>query len=145
MKPNQQQPPAGIRRAFFGKDSCLVLQVNTDAMKVFLDIGKKGTTGWTWTRAKIDDEEMAEILKVLEGKTDEASFYHKFGDKETKIWVNRKDEQVFFRIEDQSKGLGPAQQTVMAVLLREGIAAVNVEGEQRQHDREIVVETETVR
>ena len=145
MNAKQYSPPQGIRRAFFGKDSCLVFQVNTEAMKVFLDIGKKGPGGWTWNKAKINDEEMAEILMVLEKQQDEASFYHKFGDKETKIWVNRKDEQVFFRIEDQSKGLGPAQQTVMAVLLREGIAAVNVEGEQRQHDREIVVETETVR
>ena len=101
--------------------------MNTEAMKVFLDIGKKGTSGWTWNKAKINDEEMAEILMVLEKEKDEASFYHKFGDKETKIWVNRKDEQVFFRIEDQSKGLSPAQQAVMAVLLREGIAAVNID------------------
>jgi len=121
----------------------LIFQVNTEAMKVFLDIGKKGPGGWNWNKAKINDEEMAEILMVLEKEKDEASFYHKFGDKATKIWVNRKDDQVFFRIEDQSKGLSPAQQAVMAVLLREGIAAVNVDSGRTPDasDREVSEET----
>ena len=144
MNATQQTPPS-IRKPFFGKDNCLVLQVNAEARKVFLDIGKKGPNGWKWNKAKLGDEEMADILHVLEGKSEEASFYHSYQGKETKIWINRKADNVYFRIESQSKALSPAQQTVMAILLRQAIVATNVETDQRQRDNRHAVETEVVK
>ena len=145
MNPTQtHQNPVGVRKAFFGKGNCLVLQVNAQANKIFLNIGKKGPTNWTWNKAKINDEEIGDILRVLEGKTDGESFYHRYQGRETKIWVSRKADQVYFRIEDQSKALSPGQQTVMAVLLRHGIIATSVDHDPRQITDKIAVETETV-
>ena len=142
---NTKRPNAtGTRKAFFGKDTCLVFQMNAESKKVFLDIGKKGPSGWSWNKAKIDDEELAEILMVIEKKMDEASFYHSFGSKNTKIWVNRKDDQVYFRIEDQSKALNPAQQTVLAVLLRDAIVALNVDEDRMSRYEKPTVEVETL-
>ena len=137
--------PTNLRRAFFGKDNCLVFQVNAEAKKVVLDVGKKADNGWTWRKAKIDDEEMADILRVLQGKAEEASFFHEYSGKQTKIWVNRKGDNVYFRIEDQSKALSPAQQAVMAVLLKEAIVTVNVEKPREHADEGVSVETESVR
>jgi hypothetical protein len=97
------------------------------AGKVFIDVGKKEEGAWKWNKAKIDDEEMGEILRVLKGETEEASFYHEFQGKTTKIWVNRKQEKVYFRIEDKSKALTPAQQAILKVLVQEAIVAVNID------------------
>ena len=132
MKPNQKTRQ-GIRKPFFGKDSCLVFQVNAQARKVFLDVGKKENDAWNWKKAKLDDEEMAQILRVLQGDAEEASFYHEYKGNATKIWVNRKEDNVYFRIEDQSKALTPPQQTILDVLLREAILAVNIETEEERH------------
>lgn len=118
---------ANIRKPFFGKDTCLVFQANGPAGKVFLDVGKKEEDAWKWNKAKIDDEEMGEILLVLQGEAEEASFYHEFEGNTTKIWVNRKQDKVYFRIEGQSKALTPAQQAILKVLLREAIVTANIE------------------
>ena len=134
----------GTRRAFFGKDTCLVFQMNAESKKVFLDVGKKGPTGWTWRKAKVNDEELAEILMVIQKEKNEASFFHSYGAKQTKIWVTRKDDHVFVRIEDQSKALTPAQQTVLAVLLRDAIVALNVDEGRSAKREEPAVEVETV-
>lgn len=129
---SEQRIPHSIRKPFFGKDTCLVFQANARAGKVFLDVGKKEGGTWKWNKAKIDDEEMGEILRVLKGETEEASFYHEFEGKTTKIWVNRKQENVYFRIEDQSKALTPAQQAILQVLVREAIVAVNIDTGKKQ-------------
>lgn len=129
---SEQNTPHSIRKPFFGKDSCLVFQANASAKKVFLDVGKKEDESWNWNKAKIDDEEMGAILRVLQGKAEETSFYHEFEGKSTKIWVNRKKENVYFRIEDQSKALTPPQQAILEVLLQEAIVAMNVETEEER-------------
>jgi hypothetical protein len=127
-----QHEPTNVRKAFFGKDSCLALHVNVKAQKVFLDIGKKHGGAWAWDKAKLDDEEMGEILLVLEQQAEGASFFHTYGDKKTKIWVSRKDDHVYFRIDDRSKGLNPPQQRAMIELLRYAIEATSVDTEERR-------------
>ena len=146
MNPTQtQQNPLGVRKTFFGKDNCLVLQVNTEEKKTFLQIGKRGPAGWTWNKAKINNEEIGDILRVLESKTEGASFYHRYQGKETKIWISRKADNVYFRIENQSKALSPGQQTVMAILLRHAIVTTSTDDRPPTKDTHPAVETETVR
>ena len=143
METTQQNPPS-IRKAFFGKGTCLILHANAEAKKVFLAIGKKASGSWTWAKAKISDEEMGDILLVLERNAQDASFYHEYQGKQNKIWVNRKGDNVYFRIEEQSKALSPTQQTIMAVLLRHAILVAAIGSEAWRQDSRPQAQTQTI-
>ena len=113
---------AKIDKCFFGQKTALKVQYNEETNAIYLGIGKKEEDEtWTWKTAKMKDTEIAEILRLLQQKTESINFFHTFNDNETKIWINRKDQTVFFKIDDLVKGLSPAEQEVLRIVLEETI------------------------
>ncbi len=117
-------PPLLLDKAFFGKDNCITVQVRKDA--AFLKWGRKSEGAWVWKNVKFADVELGEILRVLSGATDEASFFHSFQGESTKIWVSRQQNAVVLRADDFTKGLQPGEQEVLGVLLRNAIWLMNL-------------------
>lgn len=114
-----------LDRCFFGQKSALKVQYNPESKAIFLGIGKKGEDDtWTWQTAKLKDTEAAEIILVIQGKAEAANFYHTFKDDTTKIFINHKETNVFFRIEDQSKALTPGEQEVLKLILEAAIIQI---------------------
>lgn len=105
-------------KLFISKNSACRFQYSPELKAVFVSAGKKSEDQWTWQRAKMTDSELGEIIRVLDGSAEKVSFFHKFHDKETKIWVNRNEENVFIRVNDQSKPLSPGEQMVLKILLQ---------------------------
>jgi hypothetical protein len=117
-----QHKRAKIDKCFFGQKTALKIQYNEETNAIYLGIGKKEEDeSWTWKTAKMKDTEIAEILRLLQQKAESINFFHTFNDNETKIWINRKDQTVFFKIDDLAKGLNPAEQEVLRIVLEETI------------------------
>jgi len=121
--PEQRQPKrAKIDKCFFGQKTALKIQYNQENRSIYLGIGKKQEDdSWTWKTAKMKDTEIAEILRLLQQKAENVNFHHTFNGNQTKIWINRKDQTVFFKIEDLAKGLSLAEQEVLRIVLEETI------------------------
>jgi len=100
------------------KNSALRIHYNPEFRAVFLTVGKKVEDTWKWETAKMKDHELGDIIRVLNNSSENVSFYHKFNDKETKIWINRKEENVFIKVNDFSKLLRPGEQMVLKILLQ---------------------------
>ena len=113
---------AKIDKCFFGQKTALKIQYNQENKSIYVGIGKKEEDDtWTWKTAKMKDTEIAEILRLLQQKTENVNFYHTFDGNQTKIWINRKDKSVFFKIEEYAKGLNSAEQEVLRIVLEETI------------------------
>jgi len=111
-----------LDKCFFGKESGLKVQYDKENNKIYLGIGKKGSNNdWTWETAKLKDIEAAEIIRVITSKTEAASFFHSFNNKKTKIWINKSEDSLAIKIENQSKRLNPAEQEVLRIFLEEVI------------------------
>lgn len=111
-----------LDKCFFGKESALKVQYDKENNKIYLGIGKKGTNNdWTWENAKLKDIEAAEIIRVIASKTEAASFFHSFNNKNTKIWINKNEDTLTIKVDDQSKKLSPAEQEVLRIFLEEVI------------------------
>ena len=111
-----------LDKCFFGQKSALKVQYNQDKSSIYMGIGKKDEADhWTWKNAKIKDTEAAEIIRVITGKIDGTSFYHTYNGNKTQIWVNRKEEQVFFKIDEFAKGLDTGEQEVLRIVLKRAI------------------------
>ena len=111
-----------LDKCFFGKESALKVQYDKETGKIFLGIGKKGSSNdWTWENAKLKDVEAAEIIRVIASKTEAASFFHSFNNKNTKIWINKSEDSLIIKVDDQSKKLSPAEQEVLRIFLEEVI------------------------
>ena len=117
----QNYSSTNLGKTFFSQNAALGVQYNPDKNSIYLQIGKKDQENWIWIRAKMKDTELGDILRVLRGKVENVSFYHKYNGKETKIWVNRKDDTVFFKIEEFSEALNSGEQEVLILLLEEMI------------------------
>ena len=110
-----------LDKCFFGKESALKVQYDKENNKIYLGIGKKGSNNdWTWENAKLKDVEAAEIIRVIASKTEAASFFHSFNNKNTKIWINKNEDSLIIKVDDQSKKLTPAEQEVLRIFL-EGV------------------------
>jgi len=120
-KTEQNQRPA-IDRCFFGQKSALKAQYNKESRSIYIGVGKKSDDDkWSWNNAKIKDTEAAEIIRILQGQTDSVSFFHTFNGSSRKIWINRKEEQLFVKIDDNSKGINLGEQEVLKIVLLEAI------------------------
>ena len=111
-----------LEKCFFGQESALKVQYDKETNKFYLTVGKKGTNNdWTWETAKLKDIEAAEIIRVITSKTEAASFFHSFNNKNTKIWINKSEDNLAIKIENQGKKLNPAEQEVLRIFLEEVI------------------------
>lgn len=115
-----------INRAFFGKDNAFKINLTKDS-ECYFNIGRKNGDAWNWTKAKMNDLELAQISSVLEGRKDKVSFYHKFKGDKTQIWITTQDKYVFIKIESLGKRLIPAEQQVLNTLIQHCILRMNME------------------
>ncbi|MFH2106508.1 MAG: hypothetical protein ABII22_04555 [Candidatus Micrarchaeota archaeon] len=116
-----------INKAFMSKQSALKLQFNQAKKSMYLHVGKKNGEEWDWQKAKLGDDEAGQILKVLEGRQKQISFYHSFKEQKKRIWVNRDDNNlVWVRIEDLRKQLNEGEQKVFEILLERAIIACSI-------------------
>ena len=132
-----------FRKTFFSQNSALRVQYNPSLNTVFFSIGKKSNDTWKWQIAKMSDCELGDIINVLDNRSDGISYYHKFNDKETKIWINRKEETVFFKINDFSKPLLPGEQVILKILLY-GIVPELFSESERYEDAESLLQNESL-
>lgn len=105
-----------LNKCFMAKTTAFKVQLTKDK-ECYFHTGQKSADKWSWVKAKMNTAELGMILKVLKGEKNSTSFYHKFNEKETKIWVNRKEDYVFIRIEKISKSLTEGEQEELKVLL----------------------------
>jgi hypothetical protein len=111
-----------LDKCFFGQKSALKVQYNPEGKAIFLGIGKKGEDdSWTWKTAKLKDTESAEIILVIRGKAETASFYHTFKGGTTRVSINRNNGTIFFRVEDYARALNPGEKEVLRMILEEAI------------------------
>lgn len=119
-----------LERAFFGKDSCLVVALNSEN-QCYFQFGKKNGEEWLWKKVKMNDVELGDIITVLEEKKPKVSFFHSFeknGNKSTtQIWVERLDGgNVRFAVTEANRALMPGEQQVLRALLKHIIVMMNL-------------------
>jgi len=110
-----------IKKAFFGKTSCLKLQENKGV--VYLHMGSKKGDSWEWEKLKMNEVELGDIIRVLNGRAERWSTVHVFNERQNKIWVDRSQDgkAVFFKVNDVTKAMSSGEQECMRVLLEECI------------------------
>jgi len=109
-----------IDKCFFGQKTALKIQYNQENNSIYIGIGKKNENNqWQWNNAKIKDTEAADIIRVINGKIDNTSFYHTFNNTNTQIWITKKETQIFIKIDNLAKSLNPSEQEVLRILIEE--------------------------
>ena len=117
-----QKQQSGLSRCFFGQSNALKIQYGDDSGSIYISIGTKSEQGqWNWRAAKLKDVEAGDIIRVLQGISDNVSFYHSFKGNSNRISINRKDASLFVRIEDFSKALNTGEQQVILIFLEQAI------------------------
>ena len=107
--------PLFYNKAFFGKTSCLKITQNTFG-EVYFHFGLDNK-GWTWKKVKFSDSELAQIIQVLKGTSNSVSFFHKFNNENTQIWINRRDDSVNFKTKHSSRTLFNGELLVLEIML----------------------------
>ena len=120
---NNYAPPI-MDKAFFGKDNCLTVQLRDG--NCYFKWGRKAGGKWEWKNVKFNDMELGQILRLLEGQSDEEKFYHAFNDESTQIWISRLQDSVVFKAGDYTKGLNVGEQKVLEVLLSRVVWMMNL-------------------
>lgn len=125
-----------LERAFFGKDSCLVVSLNNrnECYFQFGKVAEKNVSGkdfWSWKKTKMNDVELGDILDVLEQRKPKISFFHSFSKdgakSQTQIWVERLDGgNVRFSVKEANRALMAGEQQVLIVLLKHIILMMNL-------------------
>ena len=105
-----------LARAAFGRESCVKIERN--GRGTWLQVGRKSGEAWDWQKAKLSDSEVGELLLVLDARQEQASWFHKFDGRESRISAARKEAIVFVRINDFAAALVPGQQVAFGVLCR---------------------------
>ncbi len=114
-----------IQKAFFGKDNCLKITLNYK-LECYFEFGTPGKESWNWKPVKFSDMELGEILLVLEGVKPKISFFHKYKEGQTQIWINKTDTFFSIKVKELSKGLNPGEQVVLRELLKHIIVRMNI-------------------
>ena len=106
-----------ISKAFFGKNNCLKVTFNNQR-DCYFEFGTSKQEKWSWKKVKLNDGELGDILRVLEGKSLSVSFFHDFKGDKTQIWINKKDDLFFIKVRELSKSLSTGEQRVLEELLK---------------------------
>lgn len=123
-----------VKRSFFGKGNCFKYLLYDDGTVMF-HFGTEQGKEWSWKKVKMNDAELGEILLVLEGRKEDVTFYHSFGEGEkkttTQIWVNTKQEQgkkaFFIRVQELSKSFNQGEQRVLEALTNHSLVRMNLQ------------------
>jgi hypothetical protein len=119
-----------LQRAFFGQENVLKVLVNSRGECYFQWGWPTAAERWDWKKVKFNDMELGEILLVLQGQKERASFFHTFdgaeGKSTTQVWVSRSGGYCTFKVKECSKSLTAAEQKVLEVLLQHAIVMMNL-------------------
>lgn len=100
---------------------------------------------WSWSKLKLSDIELAEILLVIKGVKQSVSFYHNFNGAAAQLWINRQDiakdsakdstrndnitGAIFFKTKDKSndinKQLTLAEAEILRIMIEGSILAMS--------------------
>ena len=108
-----------INKAFFGKNNCFKLILN-DENECYFHFGVQDKGVYQWKKVKMSDSELGEIINVLKKEKPQISFFHKFNEDSTQIWINKKDNFFFIKVKELSKSFSEGEQKVLEILLKEG-------------------------
>ena len=117
-----------VNKAFFGKENCLKIALNSQK-ECYMHWGMKKDEKYEWFKIKFNDMELGQIYDVLDGKKSQVAFFHSFNGKQRQIWINKSadGESVFFKIKEMNKSLGRGESVVMRILIASIIARMNIE------------------
>lgn len=130
-----------LQKAFFGKDNCLKLTLTEkyneqnkpnyskiNEYECYMEFGmpKQNSKDWHWKPVKFSDTEIGEIINVLEGKKQQASFFHDFKGEKTQIWIKKTEKFFSVKVKEMSKGLNEGEQRVLLELLKHIIVRMNI-------------------
>ena len=129
-----KQPKILVKKSFFGKGNCFKYLLY-DTGVVMLHFGTERGKDWTWKKVKMNDMELGDVLLVLEGRKQEANFFHSFGDgkdqQKTQIWVNSKQDAkgkaFFIKVKELSKSFSEGEQRVLEALIGHSLVRMNLE------------------
>ena len=107
-----------MQKAFFGKNNCLKITLNSRKETYFEFGTTKDEKIWSWKKVKMNDGELGQILRVAEGRDQSASFFHDFKGEKTQIWVNRTEKFMFVKVKELSKSLTVGEQRVLEEVLK---------------------------
>lgn len=115
-------------KAFFGKENCLKIALNSQK-ECYMHWGMKKDEKYEWFKIKFNDIELAQIYDVLDGKKNQLAFFHIFNGKQRQIWINKSadGESVFFKIKEMNKSLSRGEAVVMKLLIAGIILRMNIE------------------
>ncbi|MBT3408253.1 hypothetical protein HOK68_00930 [Candidatus Woesearchaeota archaeon] len=113
-----------LERAFFGKNNCLKISLNKNK-DCYFQFGMKKESSWQWKNVKFSDIELGQLYKFIQksnyennnSNNNSISFYHKYNDKSTQIWVNRYNDNIIIKTNDISKSLSEGEQMVLSILI----------------------------
>ncbi len=88
--------------------------------------GVNNDGSWVWRTVKFSDNELGLIIRVLERKISEASFFHSFNDDKISIWFKLSKDTLICKADDMTKGLNPGEQKVLHILLQHAIIMMNL-------------------
>lgn len=128
-----EAPKHLVKKSFFGKGNCFKFILYDEGTVMFHFGTENGA--WKWKKVKMNDAELGEILLVLEGRKEEISFFHSFGEGSekttTQIWVNTKQDPkgraFFIRVKELSKSFSEGEQRVLQALLGHALVRMNLE------------------
>jgi hypothetical protein len=115
-----------INKAFFGKNNCFKLILNEDK-ECYFHFGIQKDNNYDWKKVKMSDNELGEIIQVLKKEKLQVSFFHKYNDSGTQIWVNAKDNFFFIKVKELSKSFSEGERKVLEILLEDVILKMNLE------------------
>jgi len=113
-----------LEKAFFGKINCFKIQMNQNK-EVYFHIGISNKNNWDWTKVKMNDGELGELIWLLEKDEGKCSFYHSFNNSKTQIWCNKNKDRFSIKIDKLSKNFTIGEFSVLKIILKECIIKMN--------------------
>ncbi len=126
-------PKPLIKRSFFGKGNCFKYLLYDNGV-VFFHAGTEKDKNWQWKKVKMNDAELGELMRVLEGRQESARFFHSFGEgkeeQKTQIYANTKEDHkgkaFFIKINQFSKSFNVGEQRVLEAFLHHSMVRMNL-------------------
>lgn len=118
----QEQPKTFVnslilQKDFFTKTTCFKVQLNKDK-ECYFHWGLKTGEKWGWVKVKVNDSEIGEVIRILDGKKPSIAFFHQYNGVKRQIWVSRKEDKVYLKVTEMTKSLTDGEQEVLSAILK---------------------------
>ncbi|MBN2880713.1 hypothetical protein JXM83_01550 [Candidatus Woesearchaeota archaeon] len=121
------QPESLLDRCFFGKNTVLKIQLTKKITEYncYIHVGKVEENTWKWTRIKLNDLELAEIVDFINSDKKTISFFHKFKETSKSIHINKIEKGSMVKIDNISKFMVDSELRILEILLKKIIEIRN--------------------